>query len=96
MLRESQIVQVADQIKDASEIAKITAHFLLRQTQEQMKELVQDKGNDPQTRATAALSLIDTNELVESCQDGNYALAVDDFFEDVSRYIVEYAKDYVK
>jgi hypothetical protein len=95
MLSETKIREIAGQITDANEIAKITAHFLLAQTKDCMKEMVADTGNDAETRATAALALIDTNDLLETCQDGNYAMAVDDFFEDVSRHLVAYARDYV-
>lgn len=97
MLSPEKIKQIASQLNGQEELAQITAHVLLRATKELNTEMLRDKGNDSDTRAACALSLVDESELVSSCQDGVYAMMVDDdsFFEEVSDNVVKFAGQYV-
>jgi hypothetical protein len=95
MLSKAKILEIASKITDQDELAQITAHFLLRSTKEINLEMSKDKGNDSETRANCILTLIDESELIGSCQDGVYQMMTEEFFDDVSRHMVEVAGQYI-
>jgi predicted transcriptional regulator len=78
------------------DLAKLAAHVVLREQLGFAKEMARDLGNDSETRANSLLAQVDADELISQTQDGMYQQLVEEFFDDVSKFMIEYAPSYVK
>ena len=79
-----------------SDIAKLTARVILKETLDVAKEMAADRGNDPDTRGACLLAQTDADELISQAQDGIYQMMTEEFFDEVSNEMVKLAKEYVK